>query len=207
MYAKSGSKIWLAPVVGYANGIGGGAELSFLNAIPSFPLGFHFSVGYFHQSEPGVAVDARKIFINDATAGNDNILEYGYNVFFRFDFSYPVYEQKGMDISAYLGVAHARYIAHFNYQGGNEAFDISSNPWGLGFGARANFSLSPSLMIIANAGFEYYFPDRISAHGNFYNPDATDDNPRAPYVYSDADGAIEQPVFIPRITLAIAFRL
>lgn len=203
----SSAEVWLGPTAGYSNGIGGGAEISLLNAVPGFPLGFHFSLGYFHQTEPGVAVDARKIFINDTTTGNDNILEYGYNIFFRLDFSYRFFQKKTLNVDGYFGVAHVRHLAHFDYQGGNEAFDVATNPWGLTLGARVYFMLTRSLMLTANAGIEYYFPDRIGAHGTFYNPNGQDDAPRAPYTYADADAAINQPLWNPRLTLAISFRL
>ena len=206
-YAKGSPGFWLGAGGGYSNGLGGGLELSLLDAIPEIPIGFHFSVGYYHLNEPGVAVDARKIFINNATAGNNNILEYGYNIFFRLDFSYRVLQAKGLNIDAYAGVAHARYLAHFDYQGGNEAFDVVTNPWGATLGARVYFFLSRQLMLTLNGGVEYYFPDKISAHGNFYNPNGQDDNPRAPYTYADADAAIEQPTFSPRVSLTLSFRL
>jgi len=208
LYAKtSGPRIWLGLGAGYSNGGGGAVEISALNLTPSFPLGLHFSVGYFRQDDPGLAVNARQIFINDTTTGNDNILEYGYNIFFRLDFSYPVVQKKRFTLAPFLGVAHVRYLAHFDYQGGNEAFNVTTNPWGVGGGVRFSFQLSKNTMLILNGGLDYFFESQISAHGNFYNPDGVDDNPRDPYVYADADESIKQPVWNPKITLSIAFRL
>ena len=121
--------------------------------------------------------------------------------------SYPVIQKKGFALAPYLGVAHVRYLAHFDYQGGNEAFDVRTNPWGVGGGARLSFMLSKKIMLILNGGIDYFFKSKISAHGNFYNPSGVDDNPRAPYTYTDADEAIKQPALNPKITLSIAFRL
>jgi len=204
---KGGTPMWLGLGGGYSNGLGGNVEISWFNVARSVPLGIHFSLGYFHQDEPGNAIEARKVFINDGTAGNDNILEYGYNIFFRLDFSYQVHRKKGLTIAPYLGVVHDRYLAHFDYQGGNEAFDVTNNPWGIGAGAR--FSISPSRKLILSLvlGAEYFFPSQIKAHGTFYNPDGQDDSPRQDYTYTDADNVIEQPTWSGRFTLTLSFKL
>jgi hypothetical protein len=204
---ESSPRFWLGPIAGYSNGFGGGAELTLMKLTPAFPLSLHFSATYFYQFDPGVAIDARKIFINDATGGNDNIFEYGSNVFLRLDFSYPLYNKKGIILNAFLGIANARHLAHFDYQGGNEAFDVTTNPFGFGLGVRGYLFVSKSIILNLTAGLEYFLPDRITAHGNFYNPNGQDDNPRNDYTYASADNAIYQPTFNPRILVSLGFRL
>jgi len=207
-FAKNGkTPMWIGLGGGYSNGLGGNIEFSWFNISRSIPLSVHFSVGYFHQDDPGNAIEARKVFINDGTAGNDNIIESGYNIFLRLDLSYQVYRKKGLTISPYLGVAHDRYLAHFDYQGGNEAFDVASNPWGVGAGARFSISPSRNLMLSLILGAEYFFPTQIKAHGTFYNPNGEDDSPRNDYTYSDADDAIEQPNWNGRFVLTLSFRI
>jgi hypothetical protein len=193
--------------LGYFNGIGGIAELTVSRRSFSFPLAFHFGVGYFQQEDPGSAVAARRIFINDNTGGNDNIKEYGQNWLFTLDVSLPVYKKSDFVVRAYGGARYVKYTAHFDYQGGNEAFDVSSNPWGVGLGLRMELPFSINYRVGLDLGFDYYIPNTLEGHGNFYNPTNEDDNPRDDYTYSDADDAVEQPKYSPKVVLYIQYRL
>ncbi len=193
--------------LGYFNGIGGIAELSIYRRSISIPLAVHFGVGYFKQEDPGSATAARRIFINDNTGGNDNIKEYGQNWLFIIDISLPVYRKKDFIIRAYGGARYVKYTAHFDYQGGNEAFDVYSNPWGVGLGLRMELPFSQNYTVGLDLGLDYYIPDTLSGHGNFYNPSNEDDNPRDDYTYSDADNAVNQPKYSPKAVLYIQYRL
>jgi hypothetical protein len=206
--ARTGKpEIWVGLGTGYMNGIGGEVQVSLLKLSPAFPIGIHFSAGYYHQEDPGVAVDARKIFINDTTTGNDNIIEYGYNVSFLLEFSYPILKKNNLHLLGYVGASHVRHLANFDYVGGNEKFDVTTNPWGLSGGVRLGFFLTPTVLLSINGGVEFLFLDTISAHGNFYNPDGEDDNPRNDYTYDDADAAIYQPFVSPKIKIELLFKL
>jgi hypothetical protein len=193
--------------LGYFNGIGGIAELTISRRSRSFPIAFHFGVGYFNQEDPGSATAARRIFINDNTGGNDNIKEYGQNWLFCLDASYPVLTKQDFVVRAYGGARYVRYTAHFDYQGGNEAFDVYSNPWGVGLGLRMELPFSTNYRMGLDLGFDYYIPNTLRGHGNFYNPTNDDDNPRDDYTYSDADNAVNQPKYSPRAVLYIQYLL
>ncbi len=193
--------------LGYFNGIGGILEMTISRNSRSVPLAFHAGIGYFRQSDPGAATDARQIFINDNTGGNDNIKEDGQNWLFLLDISYPVINKTDFVVRLYGGARYVRYTAHFDYQGGNEAFDVTTNPWGLGLGLRLEAPLSAKYTIGLDLGYDYYFSGTITGHGNFYNPSNEDDNPRNDYTYSDADDSVNQPRHSPKGILYIQYRL
>jgi hypothetical protein len=127
---------------GTMNGFGVNAGFGLHHIAPKFPVGFDFSAGYVFQSDPGNAVEARKIFINDATGGNNNIVESG--------------------TAFFIGV---------------------------------------------ETTVEYFFNTQLKGHGFFYNANNQDDNPRNNYRYGDADAAINQPLFYPRVQLLLGYKL
>lgn len=190
---KGGPVLSVGPFGGFLNGAGAGVEFSATRLSSSYPFGLYMGVGYFSQQNSGVAVEARKIFINDATGGNDNIEKYGKTLYFMADLGYEFIAKSDIGLSAYAGARHARYKAHFNYQGGNEAFDVYNNSWGFGGGVRLALKLNSKLSFCLNTGVDYFFPAQLVGHGNFYDPEGIDDNPRNDYTYTDADNAINQP--------------
>ncbi len=97
------------------------------------------------------------------------------------------------------------FTANFNFIGGNEDFDITSNQWGIGFGLKSYFEISHSFDFVASAGFDYYFDSELSGHDTRYNPDGEDINARNDYTYSDADGAINNPDFQLRLMVGINY--
>ncbi|GAB4436411.1 MAG: hypothetical protein OHK0011_19520 [Turneriella sp.] len=88
---------------GTMNGFGLSAGFGLHRIAPKFPIGFDFSAGYVWQADPGNAVDARKIFINDATGGNDNIVESGSTFFLGVDALYPIVRQSVFELNVAAG--------------------------------------------------------------------------------------------------------
>lgn len=140
------------------NGLGFTAGYGLHEVSHRMPLGFDFFGGYVLQSDPGNAVEARKIFINDAT-------------------------------------------------GGNEAFKVYSNAWGFGIGFKTFVNLGEHFLLGLETTAEYFFNTQLKGHGFFYNANNSDDNPRNNYRYGDADAAINQPLFYPRVQLILAYKL
>jgi hypothetical protein len=139
--AAASEKIFYAEA-GTMNGFGVNAGFGLHHISPKFPIGFDFSSGFVFQSDPGNAVEARKIFINDATGGNDNIVESGNACFI------------GLETTV-----------------------------------------------------EYFFNTQLKGHGFFDNANNQDDHPRNNYRYADADAAINQPLFYPRVQLLLGYKL
>jgi hypothetical protein len=192
---------------GTMNGLGLTAGFGLHKITPKVPLGFDFFLGYVFQSDPGNAIEARKIFINDATGGNNNIVESGAAFFFGVDMLYPIVRQSVFELNLAGGPRYSTYAAFFDYQGGNEAFKVYSNAWGFGIGLKAFINISEHFRIGLDTQLEYFFNTQLKGHGFFYNKSGTDDNPRNAYRYADADAAVDQPLLYPRIQLILAYRL
>jgi hypothetical protein len=54
---------------------------------------------------------------------------------------------------------------------------------------------------------EYFFNTQLKGRGFFYNANNQDDHPRNNYRYADADAAINQPLFYPRVQLLLGYKL
>jgi hypothetical protein len=204
--AAASEKIFYAEA-GSMNGLGLTAGFGLHKIAPKAPLGFDFFLGTVFQSDPGNAIDARKIFINDATGGNNNIVESGQAFFFGADMLYPVVRQSIFELNFAAGPRYSTYAAFFDYQGGNEAFKVYSNSWGFGVGFKAFIAVSEHFRLGLDLAMEYFFNTQLKGHGFFYNASGTDDNPRNAYRYADADAAINQPLLYPRVQLILAYRL
>lgn len=192
---------------GTMNGFGLTAGFGLHKLTANFPIGFDFSGGYVFQSDPGNAVDARKIFINDATGGNNNIVESGSAFFLGIDALYPIVRRSFVELNFAAGPRYSSYAAFFDYQGGNEAFKVYSNAWGFGVGFKTFIPLGEHFLIGLETTVEYFFNTQLKGHGFFYNATNTDDNPRNNYRYADADAAINQPLFYPRVQLLLGYKL
>jgi hypothetical protein len=151
--------------------------------------------------EPGSAPDARRIFINDATNGTPK--EAGSAWDLGVDGLYPM----GNRSRFFGGVRYSSFKANFKYVGGNEDFDVTSSHWGLAAGVEAEYPMGSKMSLLLSAGGEYFFSSRLTGHDTSYSPDGDNVNPRRDYTYSDADDAIDQPVFRPVALVGFSYRL
>lgn len=169
----------------------------------NFPLAAEFGVGY-SGVEPGSAPEARRIFINDATNG---IPEKSGRVWdFRLDLMYPAKILSIERAFLFAGPRHTRFTGNFKYIGGNEDFDVRSEQWGLGAGVRTYFAMGTRVDLVLTAGFDYFFESTLTGHDTSYSPDGEHINPRRDYGWDEADGAIEQPGFEPRLLAGFSYR-
>jgi hypothetical protein len=188
--------------VGYNSGLG--VELQ--GVVADFAQGFPFQarLGIRRTSvEPGVAIDARRIFINNNTNGIPE--ESGRTWNFRLDFLYPAQVLSLRRAYFFGGVRHARFTGNFNFVGGNEDFDISSRHWGFGGGLESHFGVGSRVDMVVTAGAEYFVSSTLSGHDTAYSPDGDNVNPREDYTYAEADAAIGQPKFEPVIMLGFNY--
>lgn len=189
--------------VGYSSGFHVAMSGMVSNFALELPLSVRASIGY-SMMDPGDALAARRIFINNATNGIPE--ENGNQWEFRFDLLYPVQFLPIKKSYLYLGPRHARFKGNFKYVGGNEDFDVNSNQWGFGAGIESHFPMSRSVDLILSGGFDYYPSSTLTGHDTSYIPDEEDVNPREDYIYEDADNAINQPRVEPRLTFGMAYR-
>jgi len=159
-----------------------------------FPLSIELAVGY-TRMDPGDPLEARKIFINDNTNGTPE--ESGFAWDLRLDFLYKTALAGIQDLSIVAGVRRSMFTGDFKYVGGNEDFEVISNQWGLGVGARAQFPISSHVGFLVTAGCDYYFKSSLEGHDTEYTPENENVNGREGYTFSDADAAIHQPGFAP----------
>jgi len=189
-------------IAGYNGGLGFQLNLVTASFARDFPMNVQLGLAYTSMN-PGNAADARKIFINDATNGDPEKSGWMWDV--RFDFLYQVKLLSMQRAYVYGGPRYAMFTANFNFIGGNEDFDITSDQWGLGLGLKAYFAMGNRFDFVTSAGFDYYFPSELSGHDTRYNSDGEDVNARNDYTYDDADNAINNPTFQLRLLVGVNY--
>jgi hypothetical protein len=191
--AYPGATRWQAGLLaGYKGGFGIRATGTVSGFTPSFPVSARLGISYV-SVDAGHPLDARRVFINDATNGVPQ--EKGHYWDFSFDLLYPISLGSLERAQLYGGLRHARFTGNFRFIGGNEDFDINSNHWGFGSGLETYIGVTRSVDIVVSGGFDYYFSSRMTGHDTSYSPDGDDVNPRQGYSYDDADEAVGQPGF------------
>ena len=184
--------------LGYNGGFGLQGNLTVSNFAKDFPLSARFAIGY-TTLDPGNALAARKIFINDATNGVPEKSGTDWN--FRMDLLYKVNFLSLKRFYIFGGPRYSTFSGEFDFINGNEFFKITSSQWGFGLGAESYFMIIPSLDMVLSTGVDYYLNSTIEGHDTAYNPDGTAINSRNGYTYSDADQAINQPQIVPRVMI------
>ncbi len=175
---------------GLFNGIGGQINLMTSNFAEDFPFSIKLSVGLSYL-DAGDALGARKIFINNNTNG---IPEKSGNTWnFNMDFLYRYSFLKLRRNYFYAGPRYLMFTGNFNFIGGNEDFDVTSNQWGLGVGLENYFRIIPSIDLVINLGYDHYFSNTLYGHDTSYSPENDNVNPREDYNFKDADEAVNQP--------------
>ncbi len=171
---------------GYNNGLG--FQINFLvkDFAQDFPFDIKLAAGI-NYVEPGKALDARKIFINDATNGIPD--KSGKSIDFKMDFMLKTFGRNYL----FVGPRYVLFTGNFNFIGGNEDFDVTSNQWGVGAGFESFFKINSALDLVFNIGYDHYFEDILYGHDTSYSPDNENVNPRKEFEFDDADEAIEQP--------------
>jgi hypothetical protein len=189
-------------IVGYNGGFGFQLNLVSSNFARDFPMNIQVGLAYTFMN-PGNAADARKIFINDATNGDPEKSGWMWDI--RFDFLYRVKWLSLQRAYLYGGPRYAMFTANFNFIGGNEDFDITSNQWGLGLGLKAYFAMGSRFDFVTSAGIDYYFASELSGHDTRYSPDGENVNARNDYTFDDADNAVNNPTFQLRFLVGINY--
>lgn len=191
-------------LAGYSAGLGARATGAISNFAQGFPFALEFGLGYFSR-DAGIPLDARRVFINDATNGTPT--KNGSSWDFRMDFMYKVGLLGMRDAYLYLGPRYSMFTATFDFVGGNEVFDITSHQWGLGAGLKAGFPVSPKVSFILTGGLDYFARASLDGHDTSYSPDGQTVNGRDDYTFTDADRAVNQPGIEPVAMLGLRYTL
>ena len=169
-----------------------------------FPLALELSAAYSWR-DGGNAIDARRIFINDNTNGTPEKAGHYWDL--RLDFLYRAKVFGIQEFYLYAGPRIALFSAHFDYIGGNEDFDVTSDQVGIGIGGRASFPMGNRLALTLLGGVDHYFTASLYGHDTTYSPDNENVNAKHDYTYSTADEAINQPRWVPVLMIGVALQL
>jgi hypothetical protein len=195
---------------GYYDGPSVAGTFGLADVFDKVHMGLEIELGYSWASK-GDAILARKVFINQATGGNNDaqssggVLDLGFNAVFPLSQTYgPV------KFSAFGGPRYARWDVRHEYVGGNEDFDVVSHVWGLGGGVRGVMPLSKNFSALLQLGVDYYFKSSIYGHDATYYPNNSNMNARTDgagytYTYADAERATAVPHIRPRVMVGIQF--
>ncbi|WP_430935514.1 hypothetical protein [Saccharicrinis sp. 156] len=193
-------------LTGLNRGFGLGTNIIFEDLSTEFPFDIRIGLGYTWLN-PGNSSKARRVFINDATNGTPE--KKGRNIDLRLDLL------KGMTLLGnsnsywFVGPRYSFFNGNFKYVGGNEDFDITTKQFGIGGGLESRYAISDNLKLIATAGLDYYLAAKMQGHDTAYYRDNDNVNARnkqgsdTKYKYKDADNAVDQPKFMPRLMVGI----
>lgn len=190
--------------LGMLNGVGGQIFINTSNFAEDFPFSVKLGIGISY-SDAGDPLAARKIFINNNTNGIPE--QSGSSWDFSLDF---LYRNRLLGLKRnylYAGPRYVQFTGNFNFIGGNEDFDVTSDQWGVGLGIENYFKILPVLDLVINLGYDYYIESTLYGHDTSYNPDGQDLNPREDYNFNDADKAINQPNHQIKLLIGMSYNL
>lgn len=209
LFAQNTSHYSLGLKSGYNSGLGFQTNITLYDFVKDMPLHLRLELGY-TSFNPGIAADARRIFINNATNGTPE--KKGQSMDYRLDFLIPFDFLN--DSFLKVGPRYSNFKANFNYIGGNENFDVTSNQWGFGVGAGNFFEINEKLNLEVNLGFDYFLNNTLKGHDTSYSPDDENINPRddnqngnVEFTFEDADDAVNQPKYMPHLMIGVNYKL
>jgi len=162
------------------------------------------TLGYL-SLDPGDAPLAREVFVNNATDGTPE--KSGHRWDLRLDARYHVKGGRLAGAWFCFGPRLSLFRGTFDFVGGNETFDVTTNQPGVGAGFEELYAIGPRTNLAIGAGADWYAAASFTGHGSTYGPDGTLVDTKEHYSYADADRAIGQPRFAPRVTVGLQHRL
>ncbi len=176
--------------LGYNGGKGWNLSGDVFHFAQDFPLGLRLNLGR-SVFNPGNAVEARKIFINNNQGGT--IEKSGSVLLFTLDFLYPISIFHLPESYLFAGPRYASFRGNFKFVGNNEDFDVTSKHWGFGIGLDNRFTISNKVKLVLTVGTTLFAQSTLYGHDTSYSPDNENVNPRENYQFGDADNAVNQP--------------
>jgi len=189
---------------GYKGGMSYRATAGFANFAQGFPLALELGITH-SRVDPGDPFPARRVFIADATNGTPE--KSGYTWDFRMDFLYQIRMSGPKAFYVFAGPRFSMFDGTFHYVGANEEFDVTSNQWGVGFGAKALFAVTNRVDLTLSGGFDQYFNGPLHGHDTTYSPDNQNVNPKEGFTYRDAAAVVNAPKFQPTVMIGFSYGL
>ena len=184
------TKFSIGSQFGMFNGVGGQISFMTTNFAENFPFSVKLATGLSYL-DAGDALGARRVFINNNTNGIPEKSGKTWNFSLDFLYRYSVLNLRRNYF--YAGPRYLMFSGNFNFIGGNEDFDVTSNQWGIGVGLENYFKIIPSIDLVINLGYDHYFSNTLYGHDTAYSPENDNVNPREEYKFEDADEVVNQP--------------
>jgi hypothetical protein len=176
--------------IGTIGGTGLQAEVVLADFTRDAPLSLRAAVAHAGR-DAGVPMDARHVFINENTNGTPE--ESGKLWSLRLDLLLPVARLGAAPVTLGLGLRKAYFTGTFAFVDGNETFDVTGSPWGVGLSLDTALAMSRRTAFTLRVGVDRYFDAALAGHGSTYAPDDQNVNAHEDYTWADADAAVNQP--------------
>ena len=151
------------------------------------------------QTQPGM------YFVNE---NNNGVPEKSASLWsFGLDFMHQINILSLKNAYLYAGIRHSSFTGTFDFIGGDELFDVDADQWGLGTGIDTYFRMVPAWIFLFPLVLNIISHLHWMGHDASYSPDGEYVNQRQNYTYSNADNAINQPKFIPKLLIGVNFHL
>jgi hypothetical protein len=188
-------------------GLGARGEVLAYDLFHGVPLGFSFGLGY-TRIDPGDALLARKVFINQNTNGTPE--KSGYFLDLKLDAVWFLKVKGYQRVGIFAGLRHDMFRGDFRYVGGDEDFEVTADDWGLGIGARGELRLSGRLSLVGSVGLDFYPVSTLYGHDATYSSsggatNARDNGDGYTYGWKDASKAINQPRLMPSLMVGLGW--
>jgi hypothetical protein len=188
--------------LGMDGGLGGEGTLTLAPLAIGLPFAARLAVGY-RALDPGEPLAARHIFINENENGTPH--KNGRRWDYRLDALWRPHSLPKLWLTC--GPRYSSFTGEFDFIGGNEFFAVHTDQWGLGAGAESRSPVGRRAQLVLGAGLDWYANATLSGHDTSYSPDGSAVNAHQEYTYADADAAIHQPRWAPRLSLGIEYLL
>ena len=190
--------------LGVNGGLGPEVSITAYDIAQGFP--FSVRVGAALLSEDaGDAVLARQVFVNNATNGSPEKSAHRWDL--RLDLRHQIRGSRFHGAWGYFGPRLSLFRATYNYAGGNETFDVTTNQWGFGGGIEALYPMGAAVDLSVSVGLDGYANADFIGHDSTYSPDNSNVNPKETFGYAAADQAVNQPRVAPRLMVGLTRRL
>lgn len=190
--------------IGYGKSFAVRADGLMSNVAQGFPFGLGFAVTY-TGVDPGDPWAARRIFV--ANAHNGTPVDHGVIWDFRMDLMYKINLSGPHAAYLFVGPRNSFFDGTFRYVDANEEFDVTSDQWGIGFGAKGLFAMNSRLDLAVTLGLDSYFNGSLHGHDSTYKPNNENINAKEDFSYEDAAAAINTPKLVPVLMIGVNFHL
>ena len=190
--------------VGVNGGLGAEASITAYDIAQGFPFSVRLGASLL-SVDAGDAALARQVFVNNATNGSPEKAAHRWDL--RVDLRHQVTGSRFHGAWAFFGPRLSLFRGTYNFAGGNETFDVTTNQWGFGAGIETLYPMGSAVDLSVSAGLDGYANADFIGHDSTYSPDNTNVNPKEPFTYAAADRAVNQPRLTPRFMVGITRRI